>query len=83
MDGWIDRLAERLGEEPLTAAETERLLHVARDVAHRVERRITPLSAFLLGTAVGRELAGGTPRGEALPAALGALEALLPDGPDA
>ena len=48
MDAWIDRLAKALDEDPLTDAETTRLLGSARDVAHRVERKITPLAAFLL-----------------------------------
>ena len=67
MDAWIDRLAAALGEDPLTDAETTRLLGSARDVAHRVERRITPLAAFLLGTATGRRLAGGASRDDAWP----------------
>ena len=81
MDAWIDRLAESLGEDPLTEAETTRLLGSARDVAHRVERRITPLAAFLLGSATGRGLAGGASRDAALASALEALEGLLPDEP--
>src|SRR5207247_2458873 len=52
MTEWIDGFAEELGIGPLSASETERLLSAARDVAHRVERRITPLSTFLLGMAV-------------------------------
>ena len=79
MDAWIDRLAAALGEGPLTEAETTRLLGSARDVAHRVERRITPLAAFLLGSATGRGLAGGASRDAALASALETLEGLLPD----
>jgi hypothetical protein len=82
MDAWIDRLAAALGEDPLTEAETTRLLGSARDVAHRVERRITPLAAFLLGSATGRKLAGGASRDAALASTLEALEGLLPDEPD-
>ena len=81
MDAWIDRLAAALGEDPLTDAETTRLLGSARDVAHRVERRITPLAAFLLGSATGRGMAGGASRDEALASALETLEGLLPDEP--
>ena len=81
MDTWIDRLAAALGEEPLTEAETTRLLGSARDVAHRVERRITPLAAFLLGSATGRGLAEGSSRDAALASALETLEGLLPDEP--
>lgn len=81
MAGWIDDFAGALGEEPLTATETSTLLEVARDVAHRVERQVTPLSTFLLGAAVGRRLAAGASRDEALGAALGELRASLPEAP--
>jgi hypothetical protein len=78
MDNWLDQLARTLGEEPLTSAETTRLLDAARDVAHRVERKMTPLSAFVIGCAVGRRLGTGTDRAEALSRALAELEAALP-----
>jgi hypothetical protein len=78
MDNWIDELARTLGEEPLTAEETTHLLDAARDVAHRVERKMTPLSAFVMGCAVGREIAGGADRRETLSAILMRLEAALP-----
>ena len=63
MSDWIDELAEALGVEALSSAETDRLLRVARDVAHRVERKDTPLAAFLLGMHVARRTASGTARG--------------------
>ena len=78
MDNWIDELARGVGEEPLTSAETTQLLDAARDVAHRVERKMTPLSAFVIGCAVGRRLANGADRAEALSARLRELESLLP-----
>lgn len=81
MEAWIDRLAAALDEEPLTDAEATRLLGSARDVAHRVERKITPLAAFLLGAATGRRVAEGGSRRDALGSALGTLEDLLPPGP--
>jgi hypothetical protein len=81
MQAWIDRLATELGEDPLSEAETARLLGAAREVAHRVERKITPLAAFLLGAAAGRSMAGGSSRNEALGVALEALELLLPAAP--
>ena len=81
MEAWIDRLAAALDEDPLTDAQTTRLLGSARDVAHRVERRITPLAAFLLGSATGRTMAGGSSRDDALASALETLEGLLPDEP--
>ena len=81
MEAWIDRLAAALEEEPLTDAEATRLLGSAREVAHRVERKITPLAAFLLGEATGRRTATGASRSEALASALAAVEGLLPPEP--
>lgn len=81
MDPWIDRLAEALGEDALSEKETAQLLSVARDVAHRVERRITPLSTFLIGAAVGRGMAGGAPRRGALEGAMDTARSLLPAAP--
>ena len=78
MDTWIDDLARSLGEAPLTSAEMNRLLDAAGDVAHRVERKMTPLSTFVIGCAVGRTLASGSERTQALDDALGRLESLLP-----
>jgi len=76
---WIDELAGRLAQETLSDGETITLLSTARAVAHRVERRITPLSAFLLGCAVGRGLAdGNATRPELVREAVAQLEALLP-----
>jgi hypothetical protein len=78
MSDWIDQLAEALGVEALNSPETERILRVARDVAHRVERKDTPLAAFLLGMDVARRTASGTARGVALDDAVATTEALLP-----
>ncbi|HLB61216.1 MAG TPA: DUF6457 domain-containing protein [Actinomycetota bacterium] len=78
MEGWIDRLAAELGDDPLSEDEVSRLLAVSRDVAHRVERKITPLSTFLLGAAVGRATESGAARAEALVSALATFEGLLP-----
>jgi hypothetical protein len=80
MEDWIDQLAEALGEDTRSAREKAELLLAARDVAHRVERRITPLATFLLGSAVGRGLAGGSPREDAFQAALDTVRSLLPEG---
>ena len=72
MEPWIDRLAQALGSEPLAGTEQEALLEAARDVAHGIERRVTPLSTFLVGVAVGRR-AGTEPRDVSLTAALDVL----------
>jgi len=79
MAGWIDDLAGVLGEEDLSDTEISTLLEIARDVAHRVARKVTPLSTFLLGSAVGRRLAAGSSRDEALAASLDRLRSVLPD----
>jgi Domain of unknown function (DUF6457) len=81
MEAWIDQLAEALGEDVLGPRETAALLEVAREVAHRVERRITPLSTFLMGMAAGRSQAGGASRSQALQTALDTARSLLPEPP--
>lgn len=80
MESWLDDLARALAQDPLPESDVERLLGVAREVAHRVERRITPVSTFLLGTAVGRAEAAGASRSEALEQAVATLRSLLPEG---
>ena len=61
------------------AATTEEVLTpVPQIVAHRVERKTTPLAAFLLGAAAGRGMAGGASRVDALTAVLETLESVLP-----
>ncbi len=81
MESWIDMLAETLGEDALSSGETAELLGIARDVAHRVERKITPLATFLLGAGVGRSIAGGASRRDALEAAFETVRSLLPAAP--
>ena len=53
LDAWVMAAAEDLG---LTAADaqTKRVLDVARDVAHHVLRPGAPVTAYLMGLAVGR-----------------------------
>jgi hypothetical protein len=83
MEAWIDELAAALGEDGLSREEVGRLLGVARDVAHRVERKVTPLATFLLGAAFARSVAGGASRADAMTAAVETVEAHLPDEPGA
>ena len=78
---WLDRLAEALGEEPLSSQESDRILRLSRDVAHRVERRATPLAAFVAGAALGRLLAEGAGRDAAFDQVLDAVIVRLPDEP--
>jgi hypothetical protein len=79
---WISGLAEDLGVAPLTAHETEHLLTTSRQVAHRVERKITPLSTYVLGLAVGTRLSeGGSTRDAVLDDVLHLLIQRLPEAP--
>ncbi len=78
---WIDDLAAALGEQPLSRDETTELLGLAREVAHRVERKMTPLAAFLAGTAAGHRVAGGETRVEALRGISAKVAGLLPEAP--
>jgi uncharacterized protein DUF6457 len=82
MSGWIDELAGVLEVEALTASETGHILRVARDVAHRVERKETPLASFLLGMHVARRTAEGTAREHALDDAIAIADSLLPPEPE-
>ncbi len=78
MSEWTDRLAEALGVPPIDDEQEATLLRASRDIAHRVERRDTPLSTYLLGVAVGQRVAGGTPEPAASREVLEAALALLP-----
>jgi hypothetical protein len=53
---WTDDLADALGVDRLSEAEVNTLLDTARDIAHRVERKDTPVSTYLLGVAVAKGL---------------------------
>lgn len=75
---WIDDLAGALGVDALTEAETNALLDTARDVAHRVERKNTPLATFLLGVAAAKAEASGESRDNALGRGRESLGSLLP-----
>ncbi len=60
LDAWTEAVCRDLGLDPATVDITA-LLDVAREVAHGVARPAAPLTAYLLGVAVGR----GTPAPEA------------------
>ncbi len=53
LDAWVAAVADDLG---LTATQmqTKQVLDVARDVAHHVLRPGAPVTAYLMGVAVGR-----------------------------
>jgi hypothetical protein len=51
LDDWTDTVREALRLDPI---DTDLVLDLARDVAHGVMRPAAPLTAYLLGLAVGR-----------------------------
>jgi hypothetical protein len=53
LDTWIEAACDELGLTPADA-ETKVVLDLARDVAHNVVRPGAPLTAYLMGVAVGR-----------------------------
>jgi hypothetical protein len=53
LDEWTDQVREALGLEPAARDEHKIVLDLARDVAHGVLRPAAPVSAYLLGLAVG------------------------------
>jgi hypothetical protein len=56
LDEWIQAACAELGIDP-GEVHRDLILDVARDVAHGVARPAAPLTAYLMGLAVG----GGTP----------------------
>jgi hypothetical protein len=82
MDDWLATMATRLGVDPLESEQIQELLEVARDVAHGVERKATPLATFLLGAAVQRRIGHGSTSQEAFDAATTELRAILPRSED-
>lgn len=53
LDAWLEAAGRELGLDPADVP-TAAVLDVARDVAHGVVRPAAPLSAYLMGLAVGR-----------------------------
>ena len=53
---WSEQVETTTGIDAWDATETDLVLDLARDVAHGVERRFAPLTAYALGIAVGRRL---------------------------
>jgi hypothetical protein len=53
LDSWVAAAAVELGLEP-DVVDVKQVLDVARDVAHQVIRPGAPVTAYLLGVAVGR-----------------------------
>lgn len=53
---WLDVVGTELGVE--VSFDEAALLGTAREVAHRVERKATPLTTFLIGVAIGKSQRG-------------------------
>jgi len=54
LDSWTAAACRALELDPAVAGDQTLVLDVARDVAHGVLRPAAPVSAYLLGVAVGR-----------------------------
>lgn len=79
MDEWLDRLADVLEVSRISGEEVGAVLKLARDVAHGVERRFAPVSAYLIGVAVGMRTASGATREDAFHGAAAATRDLVPE----
>jgi Domain of unknown function (DUF6457) len=79
---WVDRLAAELSLDHLSPHEKEHLLSASREVAHRVERKATPLAMYVLGLSVGSQMADRK-RDDSIEDAIHALLLRLPDPEDA
>ena len=72
-DDWLTVAAADLGVDP-QVLDAEAVLDLARDVAHNVERKAAPLTAFLVGYAAATAAASGPePDGAALSHRVAAL----------
>jgi hypothetical protein len=78
---WVDGLATELRLDALSKHETDHLLSASREVAHRVERKATPLAMYVVGLSVGRQMADRT-RDDAIEDAIHALLLRLPPAPE-
>jgi hypothetical protein len=74
---WVDRLAAELSLEALSSHERDHLLSASREVAHRIERKATPLAMYVVGLAVGSQMADRK-RDDAIEDAIHALLLRLP-----
>jgi hypothetical protein len=77
---WVNALATELKLGSLSKHEADHLLTASREVAHRVERKATPLAMYVIGLAVGRDMADRA-RDDAIEDAIHALMLRLPAEP--
>jgi hypothetical protein len=78
MNDWINQLAGALDVHPPSTEEVGAVLKLARDVAHGVERKLAPLSTYLVGVAVGAGTAPDSERAEAFRLAIEAAGPIIP-----
>jgi len=81
MDDWLDGFARALGERPIEREEVGAMLALSREVAHGVERRLAPLTAFVAGMHVQRRTGEGAAVADALAEIREAARALIPESP--
>jgi Domain of unknown function (DUF6457) len=76
MEQWTVAVCADLGLDPGVVADLRAVLDLTRDVAHGVARPAAPLTAYLVGVAVGRGLTlpDATARVSALAAGWGGAE---------
>jgi hypothetical protein len=79
MREWEREIADAVGEDALAPEELGIVLRLSRDVAHRTERRLAPVAAYLAGARAGRLAAGGGARAEGLRDAERAIRGVLPE----
>lgn len=75
---WVNGLATELRLETPSKHESDHVLSAAREVAHRVERKATPLAMYVVGLAVGRQM-GDRGRDEAIEDVIHTLLLRLPE----
>lgn len=56
LESFFARLADAAGTVPITPAEADAVLDLARVVAHGTERRYAPLTAYAVGLALGPDV---------------------------
>ena len=61
LDDWIETACAELGLDP-AELDQKTVLNLARVVAHTIDRPAAPLTAYLLGVAVGRSIVWATTR---------------------
>lgn len=85
---WLEEYADALARRSrsdlgLSAEEMRLMLDLAREVAHRTERRFAPVSTFLAGKFAAKRIRSGSTADDAVREALEVARELLPPEPPA